>query len=105
MPAQDNTREPFRPQPDVVGDQPSAGEDDPVEPAPEVHEAGREDLAVRGMAAGGALDGNAGYAGGAATGTGGAVGMRQLQADEEAERRREGETETDSVSNLAQQDQ
>jgi hypothetical protein len=106
MPAQDNTREPFQPQPDVVADQPSADAGAPVEPSAEVHEAGREDMAIRGAAAVGALHGNAGYAGGAATGTGGAVGMRQIEADEDAERRQEeGYEEGETPGNFAQQDQ
>ena len=55
------------------------------EPAREVEEASREDLAIRGAAAGGALGAAAGYAGGAMTGFGGAVGMRRADAEEAAE--------------------
>jgi hypothetical protein len=104
MPDHANAREPFR-SPDVLDDQPSARNDEPVEPSAPVHEAGREDMAIRGAAAGGALGSNVGYAGGAATGTGGAVGMRQLQAEDAAEARREGEGEEgEPPANLAQQD-
>jgi hypothetical protein len=89
-------------------------EDDPGQPpVPEgepsrtAEETARGDLAIRGAAAGGALDGSAGYAGGAATGVGGAVGMRQLQADERAEdQRAEDQEEGDhpETRNMAQAD-
>ncbi len=72
-------------------------EDDPKQPpVPEgepsrtTEEAAREDMAIRGAAAGGALSGAAGYAGGAMTGRGGAIGMHvmdeeiaEAEADEE----------------------
>lgn len=70
------------------------------EPSRTEEEAGRQDLAIRGAVAGGALGGAAGYTGGAATGVGGAVGMRQLQA-EEAE---EADDDAEPPENMAQAD-
>ena len=56
------------------------------EPSRTAEEEARGDLAIRAIAQAGGLGSPAGYAGGAATGTGGAVGMRQVQAEENAER-------------------
>jgi hypothetical protein len=59
---------------------------------------------LEGDATGGVPWPNAGYTGGLAEGNQGAVGMRQVVADEAAGRRRDGFDE-EPPSNLAQQDQ
>ena len=51
------------------------------EPSRTTEEAARRDLAIRGAAAGGAQSGAAGYAGGAMTGTGGAIGVQLADED------------------------
>jgi hypothetical protein len=53
------------------------------EPSRTTEEASRRDLAIRGAAAGGAMSGVAGYASGAMTGAGGAIGARLTDADED----------------------
>ncbi|HEX5828052.1 MAG TPA: hypothetical protein VFY23_11055 [Candidatus Limnocylindrales bacterium] len=59
---------------------------------------------LEGDATGGAPGPNAGYTGGLAEGNQGAVGMRQVIADETADRRRDG-VDDEPPGNLAQQDQ
>lgn len=95
-----DTRPVVKPDIDDPGDPPVRAD----EPAREVEEAGREDLALRGAAAAGALGGAAGYTGGAATGVGGAVGMRRLVAEEAAEERGDTPDPDEPEANLAQQD-
>jgi hypothetical protein len=51
------------------------------EPSRTTEEASRRDLAIRGAAAGGAQSGAMGYAGGAMTGTGGAIGVQLADED------------------------
>jgi hypothetical protein len=55
------------------------------EPSRTTEEAGREDLGMRGVVAGGILGSTTGYATGALTGSGGAVGMRRTDQEEAAE--------------------
>jgi hypothetical protein len=69
----------------------------PGEPLRSTEEAARRDLAMRGAVAGGAQQAPAGYATGAMTGTGGAIGARLTDADE-------GETEVeDGIEEAAEE--
>jgi hypothetical protein len=66
-----------------------ADQDPPVpagEPSRTTEEASRRDLAIRGAAGGGAMSGAAGFASGAMAGTGGAIGTRLTDADDDLAR-------------------
>jgi hypothetical protein len=74
------------------------------EPGARVSTGGQGGAGLEGDATGGVPGPNAGYTGGLAEGNQGAVGMRQVIADETTDARRRGDDE-EPPANLAQQDQ
>ena len=75
-------KEPAGSDPRPVVTDPTAGEplDESSSPEPDTHTA-----AIQGAAAGGAMSGNAGYAGGLFTGSEDNIGMRDIPDDEQTD--------------------